>query len=76
MAADEARRLRPDETALIEAMLASKREAQSLRQELATDLVKEMNDGHMGSPRFIDLPEESSASRLPRQSFRMKTAWS
>lgn len=53
MPAEKARRLRPDETALIAAMLASKREAQSLQQELATAFVEEMNDGRMGSLRFF-----------------------
>jgi hypothetical protein len=52
MSDEQARHLRLDETNLIVAMLASKREEQSLRQELAEALVEEMTDGGMGSLRF------------------------
>jgi hypothetical protein len=52
MSDGQVRHLRPDETALLVAMLASKRDEQALRQELVEALVEEMKDGGMGSLKF------------------------
>jgi hypothetical protein len=66
----QARQLRPDETALIAAMLASKREPHSLRQELATALVEEMKDGGMGSLKFVGCEGRKFGEQLAEGEFQ------
>ena len=64
------RHLRSNETALIVSMLMSKREEQSLREELATSLVVEMNDGGMGSLRFVGPPDRKFGEQLAEAEFQ------
>ena len=70
MSAEKARPLRADETALIAAMLASKREAQSLQMELATALVEEMKDDGMGSLRFVGSSGRKFGERVAEAEFQ------
>lgn len=64
------RHLRPKEIAVIVAMLASKREEQLLREELATSLVEEMSDGGMGSLRFVGPAERKFGEQLAKAEFQ------
>ncbi len=70
MSDGQARHLKPDEIALIVAMLASKREEQALRKELTEALVEEMKDGGMGSLKFIGSAERKFGQQLAESEFQ------
>lgn len=70
MSDGQARHLRPDETALIVAILASKRGEHSLQQELATALVEEMKDGGMGSLKFVGAAGRKFGEQLAEAEFQ------
>jgi hypothetical protein len=52
------RPLRPDERSLINALLANRYHKGNLEDELATRRVADMEDGGMGSIRFVALTQE------------------
>jgi len=70
MSNGQARHLRPDEIALIVALLSSKREEQELRKELAHALVEEMKDGGMGSLKFVGADGRKYGAQVAEAEFQ------